>query len=224
MGCDISALPCCWWCRHHPRPVTRPLNRCPALITLYVITLCDHLSHYCLRRCCSPGPSRAPPPGTHRSPALRRSPGHGRATTFSPSPPARALLPLRAGRDVIPARRIGVASQSGAVQSARSGAAQSGAERRGSSSGGGAAQGRVSRGRCPLSPWTKWRSGDGCDPLPHLAVPGGTVAVRYVSGLGLFVPPSRWPGCGAGCLFSVFLSCAFPRVGTGPILLNIFMT
>lgn len=99
-----------------------------------------------------------------------------------------------------------------------------GAARRGSSSGGGAAQGRVSRGRCPLSPWTKWRSGDGCDPLPHLAVPGGTVAVRYVSGLGLFVPPSRWPGCGAGCLFSVFLSCAFPRVGTGPILLNIFMT
>lgn len=134
-------------------------------------------------------------------------------------PPARALLPLQAGCDVIPARRIGVASQSGAVQSARRGA-----ERRGSSSGGGAAQGRVSRGRCPLSPWTKWRSGDGCDPLPHLAVPAGTVAVRYVSGLGLFVPPSRWPGCGAGCLFSVFLSCAFPRVGTGPILLSIFMT
>ena len=124
MGCDISALPCCWWCRHHPRPVTRPLNRCPALITLYVITLCDHLSHYCLRRCCSPGPSRAPPPGTHRSPALRRSPGHGRGTTFSPSPPARALLPLQAGCDVIPARRIGVASQSGAVQSARRGAAR----------------------------------------------------------------------------------------------------
>lgn len=72
----------------------------------------------------APGRPRAPLPGTHRSPALRRSPGHGRGTTFPPSPPARALLPLQAGRDVIPARRIGVASQSGAVQSARRGAAR----------------------------------------------------------------------------------------------------
>lgn len=144
-------------------------------------------------------------PATDAAPLSRRHP-----------PPA---LCFRCRPDVMSSPRAGSVWRPRAAPCSRRGAA-----RRGSSSGGGAAQGRVSRGRCPLSPWTKWRSGDGCDPLPHLAVPGGTVAVRYVSGLGLFVPPSRWPGCGAGCLFSVFLSCAFPRVGTGPILLNIFMT
>lgn len=144
-------------------------------------------------------------PATDAAPLSRRHP-----------PPA---LCFRCRPDVMSSPRAGSVWRPRAAPCSPRGAA-----RRGSSSGGGAAQGRVSRGRCPLSPWTKWRSGDGCDPLPHLAVPGGTVAVRYVSGLGLFVPPSRWPGCGAGCLFSVFLSCAFPRVGTGPILLNIFMT